>query len=598
MGQLALFGVYPWVSTWLTPLWLMSVGVVCGLIVLVAVWGLAAAAARVPALGKLADDPRLRIKLATAGMLITVPIYWWLVSKAWFGGGNSLGANFFFGAIALVPICWILPYAFIMLMARRTVSEVKSAVQEGVLLPLFWLAVVFAVFSVVGFLAVRTPGDFLTSIKRWQSTGDFVSMHTLPAGGRRGGSDGAFSDAQVQPIDVNFRRSELRRLIFQSTERLEVTTAALKENLTSGRSIEVSANAGTSEIVQWLVNPQTLTFDFVDEQVSKLYVRNLGEKPATLLLTVVTAPPIPEVATIPITAISVVAVFLLYILQRAAMPRLSAVALSTFKSEVAQPLFAILLILGTVALLLFVIIPYNTFGEDIKMLKDSGMALITVLALIQAIWAASTSISEEIEGRTALTVLSKPINRRSFIIGKFVGITWTVALIFIILGLVLLVTVAYKPIYDVREGASYQTPEGITLEEATWQMCHAEMVGLVPGLLLAFMQTMVLAAISVAISTRLPMMANFILCFTVYVLGNLAPMIVQSSNEQFVLVKFFGQLIATVFPNLENFNIQAAVAAGKVVPLLYLAGAFLYCMIYTVIAMLLALIMFEDRDLA
>ena len=94
------------------------------------------------------------------------------------------------------------------------------------------------------------------------------------------------------------------------------------------------------------------------------------------------------------------------------------------------------------------------------------------------------------------------------------------------------------------------------------------------------------------------MMANFIICFTVYVLGNLAPMIVQSSGEQFVLVKFFGQLIATVFPNLENFNIQAAVAAGKVVPMLYLAGAFLYCMIYTVIAMLLALIMFEDRDLA
>ena len=149
MGQLALFGVYPWVSTWLTPLWLVSVGVVVGLAVLAALWGVAAAAARVPALGTLAEDPKLRINLATAGMLITVPIYVWLTWQAWTGGGNSLGSNFFFGAFALAPICWVLPYSIIMLVSRRTVTEVPSAVQEGVLLPLFWLAVVFAAFSVV-----------------------------------------------------------------------------------------------------------------------------------------------------------------------------------------------------------------------------------------------------------------------------------------------------------------------------------------------------------------------------------------------------------------------------------------------------------------
>ena len=53
-----------------------------------------------------------------------------------------------------------------------------------------------------------------------------------------------------------------------------------------------------------------------------------------------------------------------------------------------------------------------------------------------------------------------------------------------------------------------------------------------------------------------------------------------------------------VFPNLDHFNIQAAVAAGVAVPSAYLAWAFVYCLIYTVIAILLALVMFEDRDLA
>jgi ABC-type transport system involved in multi-copper enzyme maturation permease subunit len=249
----------------------------------------------------------------------------------------------------------------------------------------------------------------------------------------------------------------------------------------------------------------------------------------------------------------------------------------------------ILMILGLSLLWLFIWIPYNTFGEDIKMLKDSGLTLVMVLGIVQAVWAASTSISDEVEGRTALTVLSKPVGRRSFIVGKFLGIVWTVLVLFVVLGLMFLLVVAYKPIYDARESVT---------EDVTWQLCHLEMVYTVPGLVLAFMETVVLAAISVAISTRLPMLANFVICGTIYVLGHLTPLIAQSSMGQFVFVQFFGQLIATIFPVLDHFNIQAAVASGVAVSVTYLLWALVYCLIYSLIAMLLALVLFEDRDLA
>jgi ABC-type transport system involved in multi-copper enzyme maturation permease subunit len=239
---------------------------------------------------------------------------------------------------------------------------------------------------------------------------------------------------------------------------------------------------------------------------------------------------------------------------------------------------------------LFVWIPYNTFGEDIKMLKDAGLTLIMILGIIEAIWAASTSVAEEIEGRTALTVLSKPIGRRSFIGGKFLGIVWTVALLFVVLGLWLLIWVAFKQIYDARESSRVDT--------VNWQICFMEMSHTVPGLLLAFMEAVVLAALSVAISTRLPLLANFVICFAIYLLGHLTPLIVQSSMGQFEVVQFFGQLIATVFPVLVHFNIQAAVAAGVLVPYEYLFWALVYCLIYSAIAMLLALVLFEERDLA
>ena len=84
---------------------------------------------------------------------------------------------------------------------------------------------------------------------------------------------------------------------------------------------------------------------------------------------------------------------------------LAAIALSTAKSEIAQPLFFVLMAIGIFLLLVFIWVPYYTFGEDVKMLKDSGLTLIMVLSIIVAVWAASTSVAEEIEGRTALTVL-------------------------------------------------------------------------------------------------------------------------------------------------------------------------------------------------
>ena len=56
--------------------------------------------------------------------------------------------------------------------------------------------------------------------------------------------------------------------------------------------------------------------------------------------------------------------------------------------------------------------------------------------------------------------------------------------------------------------------------------------------------------------------------------------------------------LGPLVPNLELFNIQAAISAGVDVPFAYLGWAFSYCAVYSFIAMLLALIMFEDRDLA
>ena len=117
-------------------------------------------------------------------------------------------------------------------------------------------------------------------------------------------------------------------------------------------------------------------------------------------------------------------------------------------------MFWVTLVLGVVLLLLFPFIPYYTLGEDVKMIKDSGLALITVLSIILAVWTASVSVADEIEGRTALTLLSKPVSRRQFILGKFLGVLAPTFSLFVVLGAVFLATISYKVKYEARESSS------------------------------------------------------------------------------------------------------------------------------------------------
>ena len=270
-------------------------------------------------------------------------------------------------------------------------------------------------------------------------------------------------------------------------------------------------------------------------------------------------------------------------------PKMTAIARVTAKEAFSQPFFYVLMILGVLAIVLFLFLPYNTFGEDVKMLKAEGLTLIKILAIILGVWTASVSVANEIEGRTALTLLSKPLSRRQLILGKFVGILVPVALVFLLLGATFLAGVSYKVVYDARETAN---PEPTPVE------CYEEMVQVTPGLLLGFMETAALVSISVAISTRLPMLPNLVICVSIYILGHLVPLLVSSAVGDIVFVRFVSDLSAAVLPVLDHFNMETAISLGQSVTVEYMLTAAAYCTIYCTVAMLFALLLFEDRDLA
>jgi ABC-type transport system involved in multi-copper enzyme maturation permease subunit len=268
------------------------------------------------------------------------------------------------------------------------------------------------------------------------------------------------------------------------------------------------------------------------------------------------------------------------------------IALATAKETIRQPAFFVMAAFASGLLIVTIWVSYFTFGEDIKMYKDTGLTTISFFCMLLALLTASSTVADEIEGKTAITLLSKPINRRQFIIGKFVGIELGVLALYVFLGILFAAGVFYKYAYDLREAA------GNVAESAKqWEQVRQ----VLPGLVLGFFEVTLLTSISVAISTRLPMLANLVVCILIFFLGHLTPVLVDMSDNQQVneLVGFMAKLFGFVLPSLEFFNAGPSISTGAVIPWFgYVLPAFGYCMLYSGAALLFAFLLFEDRDLA
>jgi len=270
------------------------------------------------------------------------------------------------------------------------------------------------------------------------------------------------------------------------------------------------------------------------------------------------------------------------------------IALATAKEAIRQPAFFVMAAFAGGLLLVTIWVSYFTFGEDIKMYKDTGLTTISFFCMLLALLTASSTVADEIEGKTAITLLSKPINRRQFIIGKFLGIELGVLTLYVLLGILFAAGVFYKYEYDLREA------QGSIAESAKqWEQVRQ----VLPGLVLGFLEVTVLTSISVAISTRLPMLANLVVCILIFFLGHLSPVLVEattSPNSQVnELVGFMARLFGFVLPSLEFFNAGPSISTGAVIPWFgYVLPALGYCVLYSGAALLFAFLLFEDRDLA
>ena len=570
------------ITYWLTPVWMLSVGIAIGFLLSVAMVVKLSILQKIPFFNSITEAPgrwhAFSLLLAATYLVLYLVFYYFNY------GSIELTSNFFLALTFVIPTCLLIGYAAFVLTSKRMSGEIWSVVNEGFLWWINRVCLVFTVFALLGFLLasfngfgvvkfVDEPIEMLHSLGRLPYVGTTTVKKTIPPSDPNHSGD---------VFEVKFDGAELLGFTVTSNQKLELSEEKITAELDALNIYDFDASESELRLGKQSTRIK-------EQQYDKLYVNNLGSGPADVVLAVITAPVIPQVTLIPAAATCVVLIYLMYLVFYAMAPKVAAIALSTFKTEVSQPLFLLVVGIGMVFVVLSIFIPYNTFGEDIKLYKDSGLTLIRVLAIFTAVWAASKSVAEEIEGRTALTVLSKPVGRRQFILGKFTGISLAILLLFVVVGLWFVIFTAYKPIYDGREN---------TKKVEDWVQCFNEAVFVMPALLLYFLEVITFVGISVAISTRLSTLPNFLICFSIYVLGHLTPQFLNSNLSSFEPVVAFGNLLAVIFPVLDHYSVETAINTNTFVPLEYTGWIVIGTLVYGTIATLVALVFFEDRDLA
>src|SRR5580693_9058971 len=105
------------------------------------------------------------------------------------------------------------------------------------------------------------------------------------------------------------------------------------------------------------------------------------------------------------------------------------IAINAFMELVRQPIF-LLLMTGSVLFEIFLAVPYYfAFGDEMKLVKTSSLAVMLLTGLFGAVLSASASLAREIRTGTALAVLSKPVGRAQFLVAKFAGLAAALAVL-------------------------------------------------------------------------------------------------------------------------------------------------------------------------
>ena len=338
--------------------------------------------------------------------------------------------------------------------------------------------------------------------------------------------------------------------------------------------------------------------------------------------------------------------------------KLLALTRNTLLECIRQPVTLVASVIGF--LLIFLSIPFSgfTMEDDQRMFIDIGLSTLFMCGVILSAFLATGVVSKEIENKTVLTVVSKPVPRPLFVVGKFLGVACVLMMVALWLGLIFMLTELHgtmptaatpynQPVltfglaavvlmfaagvwcnflYEWNFGATVISV-GLPLLFTAYCVClifkpnwaTADITttfkpNLWKAIGMLMMAELILGAIAVAVSTRLGQVLTLATVLGTFLVGLLSdwlfarklqqlsdlmsklPAENQSWHDPMHLEWGFYKVLQSIFPNFQLFWLTDALTQKKTIGIDYIASAVPYGCVLIVMALALGTFLFQRRE--
>jgi ABC-type transport system involved in multi-copper enzyme maturation permease subunit len=309
------------------------------------------------------------------------------------------------------------------------------------------------------------------------------------------------------------------------------------------------------------------------------------------------------------------------------MAKVWAIAFNTFKEAVRNRILYILLIFAVVLLLFSGVARELTISAQEKIIRSLGLGCINIFGLLIAVFVGIGLVYNELDKKTIYTIISKPIDRWQFILGKYFGLLLT-----IYVNILIMAVFFYFSLY-------YQTFTG---DEALTKLYAAYPRGQSPGTLsyLGFLGWAVVRSVALALKTlfffpdkvtadlqivilmtclELAIITAFAILYSSFSTPTLSAIltvftfVIGRGNEDIIrytwylqrkgltstaaLIKYHGaQFVAHLAPNLRIFYSDTSYHALSDPPVVVDYVAIAYAVVYSALILSLAILIFRRRN--
>jgi len=251
--------------------------------------------------------------------------------------------------------------------------------------------------------------------------------------------------------------------------------------------------------------------------------------------------------------------------------KIRAIALNTFKEAIRDRILYLLLFIAVASLIFSRLLALLTVGDRVKIITDVGLASLSLFGALMAILIGTGLVYKEIDKKTIYTLLSKPIHRWQFLLGKFFGLILVLLVMLFLMSLIFLVLVL------VHSG------------RVEW--------GIFIALGFIFLEMCLITAVALLFSCFSTPILSSIFSLAFYLIGHVSwglETLIDKIQSGFG--KVLARIFYTVIPDLENFNFKTEIVHHLPIPPQVFLHSILYGLAYTVFILALAVLVFRRRD--